>query len=103
MQPQVMHMIENSGRSAQTVELIWRPMASVRTFRKHDEALMHSAARHINDQEKLIDISRAARREIENVLAGDRGADYSGDDRVWDASAQVSADARSQPEAGDER
>jgi monovalent cation:proton antiporter-2 (CPA2) family protein len=74
---------------------------AVRTFKKHDEALLRVSAPHVNDEAKLIDISRAASGEIANVLAGDRVADYS-EDRGWDTSRQTTADARSVPETADE-
>jgi glutathione-regulated potassium-efflux system ancillary protein KefC/glutathione-regulated potassium-efflux system protein KefB len=41
-------------------------------FRKYDDGMMRKSALHAGDQEKLIDIAKQARAEIERVLSGDR-------------------------------
>ena len=40
-------------------------------FKAHDEGLVHSSARHIDDTQRLIDIARQGRDEIERVLGND--------------------------------
>jgi monovalent cation:proton antiporter-2 (CPA2) family protein len=45
----------------------------VKTFRQLDEKLLRDAARHTDDQKKLIELARASRAEISNVFAADRG------------------------------
>ncbi|HEX7236291.1 MAG TPA: monovalent cation:proton antiporter-2 (CPA2) family protein [Gammaproteobacteria bacterium] len=53
-------------------------------FKAHDEQLVRVSAAHQLDQTKLIDISRAARAEIANVLAQDVGEKNRDPDRAWD-------------------
>ncbi len=58
---------------------------AARAFKHHDEKLIRSAAQHVDDPDKLVDISRASRAEIANVLASDRTAPAQTDDRAWEA------------------
>ena len=58
---------------------------AARTFKAHDEALILLGARHIDNLDKLIDISRTARAEISNVLSGDRGGETHAGDHAWEA------------------
>jgi monovalent cation:proton antiporter-2 (CPA2) family protein len=67
---------------------------AARAFRAHDEELLRRAAPHMNDSARLVDISRAARAEISNVLSGDR-ADGRSADRAWED------EDRPPPEDGD--
>ncbi|HXS79778.1 MAG TPA: monovalent cation:proton antiporter-2 (CPA2) family protein [Gammaproteobacteria bacterium] len=54
-------------------------------FKAHDERLVRASAAHQLDQTKLIDIARAGRAEIANVLAQDVGEKNRDPDRAWDA------------------
>ncbi|HTN98333.1 MAG TPA: monovalent cation:proton antiporter-2 (CPA2) family protein [Nordella sp.] len=65
-------------------------------FRKHDEALIRRAARHSEDIDTIIDISRAAQIEIERVLSGDQRprAEWT-PDRSWDTPTDAARDPRS--------
>jgi len=54
-------------------------------FKAHDERLVRASAAHQLDQTKLIDITRAGRAEIANVLAQDVGEKNRDPDRAWDA------------------
>ena len=47
---------------------------AARTFYEHDETLMKASASHVDDLDKLVDISRAGRAHIEKVLSGDRAS-----------------------------
>jgi monovalent cation:proton antiporter-2 (CPA2) family protein len=46
---------------------------AVQTFKSHDERLVRKSAKHVDNLDKLVDLSRAGRAEIANVLATDRG------------------------------
>jgi len=50
-------------------------------FKNHDESLLRNAAKHVDDLDKLVDLARAGRAEITNVLAGDRGTALAVKDR----------------------
>ena len=52
-------------------------------FRKHDDVQMRAAAKHLNDDKRLIDIARAGRAEILNVLAADRGEEPLSEGKAW--------------------
>ena len=58
---------------------------AARRFKSHDESLLERAALHVDDTQRLIDIARQGREEIERVL----GADVSGNrippDHAWEA------------------
>jgi voltage-gated potassium channel Kch len=54
-------------------------------FKAHDERLVQESAQHRHDQTKLIDISRTARAEIQNVLAHDAGDMARDTDPAWSA------------------
>jgi monovalent cation:proton antiporter-2 (CPA2) family protein len=56
---------------------------AARYFKEHDEKLVRESAPHMNDQARLLDISRAARAEVNNVLSGDV-AGSKGGDRAWE-------------------
>jgi voltage-gated potassium channel Kch len=45
---------------------------AAQTFKSHDERLVRQAAKHVDNMDKLVDLARAGRAEIANVLAGDR-------------------------------
>ncbi len=52
-------------------------------FKSHDEELLRLAARHVDDNEALVDIARKGRAEISNVLDADRtGTPISSED-AW--------------------
>ncbi|HUR43707.1 MAG TPA: monovalent cation:proton antiporter-2 (CPA2) family protein [Aestuariivirga sp.] len=51
---------------------------AARTFKSHDERLVRKAAKHVDNMDKLVDLARAGRAEIANVLAGDRLAEPPG-------------------------
>jgi monovalent cation:proton antiporter-2 (CPA2) family protein len=67
---------------------------STRKFRAHDEDLMRRAAAIAGDRQKLIDLTRAARAEIENVLGKDRSEAGHEPDHAW-AAPEAGADPRS--------
>ena len=50
----------------------YEALRAARTFRHHDEHLVRDSARHRDDEQVLIDLSRQARAEIGRVLSGDR-------------------------------
>ena len=54
-------------------------------FKAHDEELLHRAAQHVNDTQRLIDIARDGRDEIERVLATDAGIVNLSPDHAWEA------------------
>ncbi len=56
---------------------------AARYFKDHDEKLVRQSAPHMNDQARLLDISRTARAEVNNVLSGDVVGGQSGD-RAWE-------------------
>lgn len=56
---------------------------AARYFKEHDEKLVRKSAPHMNDQARLVDISRTARAEVNNVLSGDVVGGHSGD-RAWE-------------------
>lgn len=57
---------------------------AARAFRHLDEKLVRRAAGHADDAQRLIDISRQGRAEIEKVLAGDvNAADDAAGDQAW--------------------
>ncbi len=60
-------------------------------FRKHDDVQMRAAARHLNDDKRLIDIARAGRAEILNVLAADRGEEPLSEGKAWQAEDRPDA------------
>jgi monovalent cation:proton antiporter-2 (CPA2) family protein len=62
---------------------------AARFFKNHDEELVRRAARHMGDDQKLVDIARAARAEITNVLSGDRGEASGGGDHAWEPPDQM--------------
>ncbi len=53
---------------------------AARAFKAHDENLVRTAAKHVDDLDKLVDLARASRAEITNVLAVDRGGAIAADD-----------------------
>jgi monovalent cation:proton antiporter-2 (CPA2) family protein len=59
---------------------------AARRFKSHDEELIRRAAKHVDDTERLIDIARQGRDEIERVLAGDlTAATPQAPDHAWEA------------------
>ncbi len=58
---------------------------AARAFHDHDETLMNASARHVDDMDKLVDIARAGRSQIEAVLSGDRSEPLATGDHAWDA------------------
>ncbi len=60
-------------------------------FKTHDERNVRKAAAHQHDVSKLIDISRAGRAEIANVLAADQGEQLRDVDPAWDAPEREEA------------
>ncbi|MBC8037301.1 MAG: cation:proton antiporter [Rhizobiales bacterium] len=57
---------------------------AARAFRDHDEKLIRAAAKHVDDLDKLVDISRASRAEIANVLSVDREDPAQSADHAWE-------------------
>ena len=54
-------------------------------FKSHDEKLIRRAAKHVDDTERLIDIARQGREEIERVLATDQAGVAQRPDHAWEA------------------
>jgi voltage-gated potassium channel Kch len=71
---------------------------AVRAFRAHDEKVLHETAPLSGDWDRIIDISRAARAELERIIALDQQPQPQLPDRSWDASPASEADPRSLPE-----
>lgn len=57
---------------------------AARTFKGHDERLVRLSARHADDDEKLIDLARKGRAEIENVLGEDVRLNELTQDHAWE-------------------
>jgi monovalent cation:proton antiporter-2 (CPA2) family protein len=57
---------------------------AARTFKNHDEKLVQLSAKHVDDDEKLIDIARKGRAEIENVLGEDVRQSELPQDHAWE-------------------
>jgi glutathione-regulated potassium-efflux system ancillary protein KefC len=58
---------------------------AARRFKSHDEELIRRAAKHIDDTQRLIDIARQGREEIERVLATDAREKELAPDHAWEA------------------
>ncbi len=58
---------------------------AARTFKGHDEKLVRIAAAHADDDEKLVDLARKGRAEIENVLGVDVRTGELPLDHAWEA------------------
>lgn len=58
---------------------------AARRFKTHDEELLRRGARHADDTQRLIDIARQGREEIERVLATDSGGAGISTDHAWEA------------------
>jgi monovalent cation:proton antiporter-2 (CPA2) family protein len=58
---------------------------AARRFKSHDEDLIRRAAKHVDDTERLIDIARQGREEIERVLATDQSGVTEVPDHAWEA------------------
>jgi monovalent cation:proton antiporter-2 (CPA2) family protein len=58
---------------------------AARRFKSHDEDLIRRAAKHVDDTERLIDIARQGREEIERVLATDQSGVTQLPDQAWEA------------------
>lgn len=56
---------------------------AVKKFRAHDERFLRKAAEHAGDQDKLIDLARQSRAEIERVFRSDRGGETKTTDNAW--------------------
>jgi monovalent cation:proton antiporter-2 (CPA2) family protein len=57
---------------------------AARTFKSHDEKLVRLSAAHADDTEKLVDIARKGRAEIENVLGEDMRTSELPQDHAWE-------------------
>ncbi len=55
-------------------------------FAAHDRELLEMAAKHIDDQEALVDIARKGRAEISKVLATDQSGAPVHSEKAWQAS-----------------
>jgi monovalent cation:proton antiporter-2 (CPA2) family protein len=60
-------------------------------FKSHDRELLEIAAKHIGDQEALVDIARKGRAEISKVLATDQSGTPVHGDNAWQASERPDA------------
>ncbi len=59
---------------------------AARTFRMMDERFVRQSAKHIDDNDKLVDLARKSRAEMQNVLSGDRsGNGPQSGDHAWEA------------------
>jgi voltage-gated potassium channel Kch len=58
---------------------------AAKRFKSHDEELIRRAAKHVDDTERLIDIARQGREEIERVLATDQSGTIRTTDHAWEA------------------
>jgi Kef-type K+ transport system membrane component KefB/Trk K+ transport system NAD-binding subunit len=58
---------------------------AAKRFKSHDEELIRRAAKHVDDTERLIDIARQGREEIERVLAADQSGVIEVPDHAWEA------------------
>jgi voltage-gated potassium channel Kch len=58
---------------------------AARRFKSHDEELIRRAAQHIDDLDRLVDIAKQGREEIERVLATDAGGVIRASDHAWEA------------------
>ena len=58
---------------------------AARRFKSHDEELIRRAAMHVDDTDRLIDIARQGREEIERVLATDATGSVHTTDHAWEA------------------
>ena len=58
---------------------------AARRFKMHDEELLRRSARHADDTQRLIDIARQGREEIERVLSTDAGGAGASGDHAWEA------------------
>ena len=57
-------------------------------FKTHDRELVFKAARHVDDNETLVDIARKGRAEISNVLETDRTGRQISAESAWDATGR---------------
>jgi Kef-type K+ transport system membrane component KefB len=64
---------------------------SARIFAKHDRELMFKAAKHIDNDEALIDIARAGRAHISSVLSSDRVSPPTEIDSGWEPPDRTQA------------
>ena len=58
---------------------------AAKRFKAHDEELVRRAAQHVDDTQRLIDIARQGRDEIERVLATDQTGAVQVHDHAWEA------------------
>jgi voltage-gated potassium channel Kch len=58
---------------------------AARRFKSHDEELLRRGAKHVDDTQRLIDIARQGREEIERVLATDASGASVATDHAWEA------------------
>ena len=65
---------------------------AAKRFKSHDEELIHRAAQHIDDTQRLIDIARQGREEIERVLATDANQASLAPDHAWESPDETRPD-----------
>jgi len=65
---------------------------AAKRFKAHDEELIRRAAQHIDDTQRLIDIARQGREEIERVLATDASQASLAPDHAWEAPDETRLD-----------
>ena len=58
---------------------------AAKRFKAHDEELVRRAAQHVDDTQRLIDIARQGRDEIERVLTTDQSGTVQVHDHAWEA------------------
>ena len=70
---------------------------AARRFKTHDEELIRRAAKHVDDTQRLIDIARQGREEIERVLATDQSEKQQSPDHAWEAPDRQPPSSSSPP------
>lgn len=70
---------------------------AARRFKAHDEDLLRRSARHVDDTQRLIDIARQEREELERVLTSDASAPGASPDHAWQAPDGRPSDAGPAP------
>lgn len=58
---------------------------AARRFKAHDEQLLRRSAAHVDDTERLMDLARQGREDIERVLAADASGTDPSPDHAWQA------------------
>lgn len=56
---------------------------AVRLFRQHDERMLRKSSEFAGDEQKLIDLAKQSRAEIEKVFAADRSSNKPQSDDAW--------------------